>query len=491
MQSPQQDFFRAGVCNRCLTQCTPFQFTFEYPTPLPTMFLFIGKERGYVFESRTIIAFILLLLCCASRAQITFYAGDTSYSTQVAQLFLGSNFNVADPLINHSSIYVQQISATQDVTGLIVVTPTVNPIELPIRILQQNGAVAVVMVHDGIALPGRSIFNVDGSKGEGIHIPAFEIGSVAAEALPLIYPSEDTRINITIHSTGNEWLYIPENHLDVIFSVVIGAASAWCVGLAIYKLVLFARVRGRFTRGIPQTCLTLHLVANSIRLLYMVVDPLGFRRVWTYFADNILFTITFPITIVASLLMSLYWVEAMTSASLAVYPGLKKMKVPFIIFSVALGVLEIASDILRSAGVVGASLTVTITAIIVLICVAGMCIFYLIASTLLLKRMKASQTVSNKTNFLKRVTWLIIGSVVFFWLFFFCIVAFIFAEVSGSVSGWIIINIIALFALNGVSTCQILVFNPRVSKSSASSKGKKDASETVNSTTMSTIKSSI
>lgn len=41
----------------------------------------------------------------------------------------------------------------------------------------------------------------------------------------------------------------------------------------------------------------------------------------------------------------------MTSASLAVYPGLKKMKVPFIIFSVALGVLEIASDILRSAGV--------------------------------------------------------------------------------------------------------------------------------------------
>jgi hypothetical protein len=64
--------------------------------------------------------------------------------------FLLGNFNVADPLINHSSIYVQQISATQDVTGLIVVTPTVNPIELPIRILQQNGAVAVVMVHDGI-----------------------------------------------------------------------------------------------------------------------------------------------------------------------------------------------------------------------------------------------------------------------------------------------------------------------------------------------------
>ena len=41
----------------------------------------------------------------------------------------------------------------------------------------------------------------------------------------------------------------------------------------------------------------------------------------------------------------------MTSASLQIYPGLKKMKLPFIIFSVALGVLELASDILRSAGV--------------------------------------------------------------------------------------------------------------------------------------------
>jgi hypothetical protein len=44
-----------------------------------------------------------------------------------------------------------------------------------------------------------------------------------------------------------------------------------------------------------------------VRLIYMTVDPLGFRRIWTYYADNVLYTITYPITIVASLLMSLYW----------------------------------------------------------------------------------------------------------------------------------------------------------------------------------------
>ena len=41
----------------------------------------------------------------------------------------------------------------------------------------------------------------------------------------------------------------------------------------------------------------------------------------------------------------------MSSASLVVYPGLKKMKIPFIIFSIGLGVLEIVCDIIRSAGV--------------------------------------------------------------------------------------------------------------------------------------------
>jgi hypothetical protein len=41
----------------------------------------------------------------------------------------------------------------------------------------------------------------------------------------------------------------------------------------------------------------------------------------------------------------------MTSASLTVYPGLKKMKLPFIIFSAVLGALEITCGILRSAEV--------------------------------------------------------------------------------------------------------------------------------------------
>lgn len=54
-------------------------------------------------------------------------------------------------MVNFTSRYIFQILDDVDVTGLIVVTPTVNPIEPTVRLLQKNGAIAVVLAHDGIS----------------------------------------------------------------------------------------------------------------------------------------------------------------------------------------------------------------------------------------------------------------------------------------------------------------------------------------------------
>jgi len=56
--------------------------------------------------------------------------------------------------------------------------------------------------------------------------------------------------------------------IDIAFSIVIGAGAAWCVGLAAYKLALFRKTRAKFTRSIPQTCLTLHMVANLRKQIF-------------------------------------------------------------------------------------------------------------------------------------------------------------------------------------------------------------------------------
>jgi hypothetical protein len=54
-----------------------------------------------------------------------------------------------------------------------------------------------------IVHPGRSFLETDGSEGEGIHIPAFEIGSEPTEILSTIYTSEKPYVLVSIESTGN------------------------------------------------------------------------------------------------------------------------------------------------------------------------------------------------------------------------------------------------------------------------------------------------
>lgn len=169
-----------------------------------------------------------------------------------------------------------------------------------------------------IVHPGRSFLETDGSEGKGILIPAFEIGSEPTDILSTIYTTERPYVLVSIESTGNTngdlklinflawnfriskyfvlktaliegnyWLVIVDQRkyykiliiyyweiiclpavsnplgIDIAFSVVVGLGAACCVVFAIYKLVLFSNARGRVSlEGIPQTCLTLHLVAN-------------------------------------------------------------------------------------------------------------------------------------------------------------------------------------------------------------------------------------
>jgi hypothetical protein len=76
-------------------------------------------------------------------------------------------------MVNFTSRYIFQILDDVDVTGLIVVTPTVNPIEPTVRLLQKNGAIAVVLAHDGI---GKNFSKANCDKfAFHFALPIFEI----------------------------------------------------------------------------------------------------------------------------------------------------------------------------------------------------------------------------------------------------------------------------------------------------------------------------
>jgi hypothetical protein len=58
--------------------------------------------------------------------------------------------SLAEPIVNYTSIYIPVVSDDVNVTGFVVVTPTVNPIEPTIRKFQQKGAIAVILAQDSI-----------------------------------------------------------------------------------------------------------------------------------------------------------------------------------------------------------------------------------------------------------------------------------------------------------------------------------------------------
>ncbi len=65
-----------------------------------------------------------------------------------------------------------------------------------------RGIICQRLINCMIVVPGRSFFNVDGSQGKGITIHAFEVGSQTTPLLSSIYKSADTRVIISIQSTG-------------------------------------------------------------------------------------------------------------------------------------------------------------------------------------------------------------------------------------------------------------------------------------------------
>jgi hypothetical protein len=82
------------------------------------------------------------------------------------------------------------------------------------------------------------------------------------------------------------------------------------------------------------------------------------------------------------------------------------------------------------------------------------------------------------TKVFQQVTWLIIGSVISFWICFISVVMFLSPEVAGDIAGWLTANFLIMLSIIGVSICQILVFNPRaISSTSTSSHNKNNSSK--------------
>jgi hypothetical protein len=104
----------------------------------------------------------------------------------------------------------------------------------------------------------------------------------------------------------NAWEDVYATAAYPIYSAILGAYALAVAILAIYKLHTYRRVFG-FQTSIPQVCLWIEIFGNLERMVYHGIDPLWSRRFYPLPAGHILLTLSLPVFVTTSLLITLYW----------------------------------------------------------------------------------------------------------------------------------------------------------------------------------------
>lgn len=378
------------------------------------------------------------------------------------------------PMINFAegSTRTTEETISRNITGYFILSPSISPPATFIRTMQNLGVAGIVFGNDLLLTPGRIAINGDGKDPRDLVIPVTEIGQSAYATLIDVYLTEDILLVNLTSQEGNPWItFWLGNGIDVMFSIVCGIPYLVIFALSMWRLNQFIKVQG-CTRNIPQTSLILHAIGAILRGFYVLVDPHGFRRIITFYADNILYTLPIPFVLSASLLLCFYWYEVVSNAKLKMFSFLDKLKIPFYCLCGIMIALEIITGVIRSTGVLPMFISYVITLVVYVIVILGVSIVYLVMGIKLLRRMRVSHTIKVKrSNALRQVTMLVFFSVGGYALLLIGVGMFPFASANGTYGGFIALNLFVFLGLALVSLCQVLVFKPlKVQRSSSSAK---------------------
>jgi hypothetical protein len=117
---------------------------------------------------------------------------------------------------------------------------------------------------------------------------------------------------------------------------------------ALTKLIAYVRTFG-FQLSVPQLCLTILAVTNTFRTVYHCLDPVYFGYAMNGAGAHMTSTISIPANIIATLLVAFYWAELLDRNKVQVSTFLSRMRIPFVIVSVLVTLVEIASSALRAS----------------------------------------------------------------------------------------------------------------------------------------------
>jgi hypothetical protein len=234
--------------------------------------------------------------------------------------------------------------------------------------------------------PGFPAYNWDGTNTRDLNLPMVIVSARSAYTL-LDYVAKYETVMVRITSNDpNPWGDMLESGAMVTYSVILPIVIGSCLIFAVFKQVMWIRRRG-FQKSIPQTVLWFEIVANIIRLLGAAVDPLQSRTIYPFILSQMLFTLSWPFSVVSVLLISFYWHELFAKVNVTINAYLDRLKIVFwVIFGVLLG-LECALAITRGVGF-GANVFIIVSGVMYIVVVIGTVIFFAITGIRLFKALK-------------------------------------------------------------------------------------------------------
>jgi hypothetical protein len=297
----------------------------------------------------------------------------------------------------------------------------------------------------------------------------FEVAVIEGQKLWSL-AHENQIINVTIlpGDGSNPWEHVFSNPAFYLWPISLGLFSIANLVLATWKFIVFVRYYGGFRTSVSLFVLSIEMTSNLIRLV-AVVDAFGSWGLYTEQGYAALIELSWPFSISSYLLFTLYWHEMMTNATVVVNPFMTKMRIPFFVLSGALICLQITRTIIRNTSPF--ENFTTITAIVYLVVLVALLVFYGVTGTKLLLRLNKSKHLGRAVNLLKStVRILICGGLIL--CFVIVVILFVGKVPYETPAGFVAVWFVLYMLLNSVSTMAILAFELPSKHSSGSGSSK-------------------
>eukprot|EP01119_Soliformovum_irregulare_P015034 TRINITY_DN4182_c1_g1_i3.p1 TRINITY_DN4182_c1_g1~~TRINITY_DN4182_c1_g1_i3.p1 ORF type:complete len:291 (-),score=68.20 TRINITY_DN4182_c1_g1_i3:103-975(-) len=191
------------------------------------------------------------------------------------------------------------------------------------------------------------------------------------------------------------------------------ASAIGAIALASWKLSQFVRKFG-WQFSLPQVCLISEMIASILRLI-QYLDPYG-GYLFSEDDARVLLTLSIPFTLCVTLLISFVWFELQSTdrklqqtrpTSLA---SMEKLKIPAIIFSIFIFVVEIVTNTLRRVFPDLQTWLIAISVFFIILIEAVLAVFFIVTGVRLLRILGWKRNIlqGGSRNRLRRMTTLMI-----------------------------------------------------------------------------------